>query len=134
MVNTMEGPLAELLITNSKDKISAYFTRIIQDERLYALGFCDLENRLLHETQAYPQDVTCRDTLNLAPNSSTLRSFSSGPLHIMSASIESNGRRLGRLLLLHDMRLFRWSPCWSHTSAGRSGSLGFEPWSRGKDC
>ncbi|MGZ9146650.1 MAG: trehalose-6-phosphate synthase, partial [Nitrospira sp.] len=62
MVNTMEGPLAELLVTNSKDKISAYFTRIIQDERLYALGFCDIENRLLYETQAYPQDVTCRDT------------------------------------------------------------------------
>ena len=34
MVNMMEGPLADLLVTNSKDKISAYFTRIIQDERL----------------------------------------------------------------------------------------------------
>ena len=49
------------------------------------------------------QDVTCKDTLDLASNSSTVRSFSSGPLHIASASIESNGRRLGRLLLIHDM-------------------------------
>jgi trehalose 6-phosphate synthase len=103
MVNTMEGPLADLLVSNSKGKIQAYFTRILQDERLYALGFCDLDHQLLYETQAYPQDVTCKDTINFASNSSTVRSFSSGPLHITSASIESNGRRLGRLLLIHDM-------------------------------
>lgn len=103
MINTMEGPLAELLASNSKGKILSYFTRILQDERLYALGFCDLDHQLLYETQAYPQDVTCKDTLNLASNSSTVRSFSSGPLHITSASIELNGNRLGRLLLIHDM-------------------------------
>jgi trehalose-6-phosphate synthase len=103
MVNTMEGPLADLLVSNSKEKILAYFTRLRQDERLYAVGFCDLDHHLLYETQAYPQDVTCKDTLDLASNSSTVRSFSSGPLHIASASIESNGRRLGRLLLIHDM-------------------------------
>ena len=103
MVNTMEGPLADLLVSNSKEKILAYFTRIRQDERLYAVGFCDLDHQLLYETQAYPQDVTCKDTLDLASNSSAVRSFSSGPLHIASASIESNGRQLGRLLLIHDM-------------------------------
>jgi len=103
MVNTMEGPLADLLASNSKGKILAYFTRILQDERLYALGFCDLDNRLLYETQAYPHDITCQDTRALAPDSSTVRSFGSGPLYITSASIESNGRPLGRLLLLHDM-------------------------------
>lgn len=103
MVNTMEGPLADLLMSDSKDKILAYFTRILQDERLYALGFCDLDHHLLYETQAYPRDVTCKATLDLASDSSTVRSFSSGPLHITSALIETNGRRLGRLLLIHDM-------------------------------
>ncbi|MDF0673958.1 MAG: trehalose-6-phosphate synthase [Nitrospira sp.] len=103
MINTMEGPLADLLVSDSKDKILAYFTRILQDERLYALGFCDLDHQLLYETQAYPQDVTCKATRDLASDSSTVRSFSSGPLHITSALIEANGRRLGRLLLIHDM-------------------------------
>ncbi len=107
MVSTMGGPLADLLVSHSQGKISTYFTRIVQDERLYALGFCDLENRLLYETQAYPQDVTCQDTLTHVPDSSTLQSFSSGALHITSAPIESNGRRLGRLLLLHDMRFIQ---------------------------
>lgn len=107
MVSTMGGPLADLMVSHSQGKISTYFTRIVQDERLYALGFCDLENRLLYETQAYPQDVTCQDTLTHVPDSSTLQSFGSGSLHITSAPIESNGRRLGRLLLLHDMRFIQ---------------------------
>lgn len=103
MFSTMEGPLSDLLISNSKNKIHTYFTRIIQDERLYALGFCDLDDRLLYETQAYPRDVTCKNTAGLLPDSSAVLSFSRGPLHITSALIESNGRPLGRLLLLHDM-------------------------------
>ena len=103
MISTMEGPLSDLLISNSKNKIHTYFTRIIQDERLYALGFCDLDDRLLYETQAYPRDVTCKNTARLLPDSSAVLSFSRGPLHITSALIESNGRPLGRLLLLHDM-------------------------------
>ena len=55
MVGTMERPLADLVATNSKNKIRAYFTRIAQDERLYAIGFCNRENRLLYETPILPR-------------------------------------------------------------------------------
>ena len=103
MVSTMEGPLSELLASNSKDKIHAYFTRIMQDERLYALGFCDLNNRLLYKTQTYPDEVTCESTAGLRPDSFTVLKLSRGPLHMASASIESKGHSVGRLLLLHDM-------------------------------
>jgi trehalose 6-phosphate synthase len=103
MVSTMEGSLSELLVSDSKDKILAYFTRIMQDERLYALGFCDLNNRLLYKTQAYPDEVTCESTASLRPDSSTVLKLSRGPLHLASASIESDGHSVGRLLLLHDM-------------------------------
>jgi trehalose 6-phosphate synthase len=103
MVSTMEGPLSELLASNSKDKIHAYFTRIMQDERLYALGFCDLNKRLLYKTQSYPDEVTCESTASLMPDSFTVLKLSRGPLHMASASIESKGHSVGRLLLLHDM-------------------------------
>ena len=103
MVRTMEGPLSELLVSDSKDKILAYFTRIMQDERLYALGFCDLNNRLLYQTQTYPDEVTCESTAGLMPDSFTVLKLSHGPLHMASASIESDGHSVGRLLLLHDM-------------------------------
>lgn len=103
MIGTMERPLADLVVANSKTKIRAYFTRIVQDERLYAIGFCTPENRLLYETQSYPEDVTCQATTSLAPGSSIMKSLDHGPIYITSAAIESNGRPLGRLLLLQDM-------------------------------
>ena len=103
MVSTMEGPLSELLASNSQDKIHAYFTRIMQNERLYALGFCDLKNRLLYKTQTYPDEATCESTASLMPDSFTVLKLNRGPLHMASASIESKGHSVGRLLLLHDM-------------------------------
>ena len=103
MVSTMEGPLSELLASNSQDKIHAYFTRIMQNERLYALGFCDLNNRLLYKTQTYPDEATCESTASLMPDSFTVLKLNRGPLHMASASIESKGHSVGRLLLLHDM-------------------------------
>lgn len=103
MVSTMEGPLSELLVSDSKDKILTYFTRIMQDERLYALGFCDLNNRLLYKTQTYPDEVTCESTASIRPDSSTVLKLKRGPLHMAAASIESKGHSVGRLLLLHDM-------------------------------
>src|SRR5207253_9260873 len=56
VASTMEAPLAELVATESKAKILAYFRRIIQDERLYALGLCDLQNHLLYRTQSFPDE------------------------------------------------------------------------------
>ena len=103
MVSTMEGPLSELLASNSKDKIHAYFTHIMQDQRLYALGFCDLNNRLLYKTQTYPDEATCESTAGLRPDSFTVLKLPRGPLHMASSSIESKGHSVGRLLLLHDM-------------------------------
>lgn len=94
MIGTMEGPLSDLVSTNSEKKILAYFTRISQDERLYAIGFCDLDNHLLYETQSYPKDVTCQVTTSLSPGSSTMMSLSHGLVYVTSASIESNGRPL----------------------------------------
>ena len=103
MVSTMEGPLSELLASNSKDKIHAYFTHIMQDQRLYALGFCDLNNRLLYKTQTFPDEATCESTAGLRADSFTVLKLPRGPLHMASSSIESKGHSVGRLLLLHDM-------------------------------
>ena len=55
----VEGPLGDLLASESRTKLLAYFNRIIQDERLFAIGFCDLHNRLLYKTFTYPDAITC---------------------------------------------------------------------------
>jgi hypothetical protein len=36
-----------------------YFDRIIQDQRIYALGYCDRGGRIAYATAAFPKDIRC---------------------------------------------------------------------------
>ena len=103
VASTIEAPLAELVTSESKRKILAYFHRIIQDERLYALGFCDSQNRLLYKTQTYPDEISCEGAASLVPASSEVFKLSHGLVHVAAAAIQAEGRSVGRLMLVHDM-------------------------------
>lgn len=103
IASTMEAPLAELVSTESKRKILAYFQRIIQDERLYALGFCDLQGRLLYKTQTYPAEISCEGAASLKAGAFEVFKLSRGPVHVAAAAIQAEGQPVGRLMLVHDM-------------------------------
>ncbi|HEY7533919.1 MAG TPA: trehalose-6-phosphate synthase, partial [Nitrospiraceae bacterium] len=103
IARTMEAPLAELLAAKAETKILSYFHRIIQDERLYALGFCDTQNRPRIKTPTWPEEISCDRAASVQPGSSTVLKLKEGPVHLASFSIEGERGRLGRLLLVHDM-------------------------------
>jgi trehalose-6-phosphate synthase len=103
IASTMEAPLADLVTTESKGKILRYFHRIIRDERLFAIGFCDLHNRLLYKTQTYPNEISCEGAASLRPDSSEVFKLSRGPVHVAAISVEAEGQPVGRLMLMHDM-------------------------------
>ena len=102
LASTMEVPLADLVVSRSRTKIFAYFHKVIQDERLYALGFCDMQQRLLYQTLTYPDQLSCESLAHLAPGSSEVVEFAQGPLHVVVATIQSAGKAQGRLMLVHD--------------------------------
>src|SRR4051812_7167494 len=54
ITNTMQEPLADLIHAGSSDKVVKFFNRAIQDERLFAVGFCDNQNLLRFKTQTFP--------------------------------------------------------------------------------
>lgn len=99
----VEAPLGDLLAAESKTKLVAYFNRIIQDERLFAIGFCDRNNRLLHKTPSYPEDITCEGKTTIPAGTTALVQLPRGAVHVSAVGIEGNGARLGRLMLVHDM-------------------------------
>ena len=80
-----------------------FFDKVIQDERLYALGFCDLQDRLLYQTLTFPDQLSCESLGHLSAGSSEVVKLRQGPLHVMSSTIQFNGRPTGRLMLVHDM-------------------------------
>ncbi|HLG19218.1 MAG TPA: trehalose-6-phosphate synthase [Bdellovibrionota bacterium] len=97
IVNTVEDTLIPLIEQKSKAKILTFFNRITQDERLFALGFCDPERSIAFRTQTFPEEIHCEST-----ESAILR-LAQGPLHVAYQVIEDKGRVLGTLVLIHDM-------------------------------
>jgi len=99
----VEPPLVDLLAAESKAKLLNYFHRIIQDERLFAIGFCDRDGKLVYKTLTYPESVPCDGTGTVAAGRTALLQLSQGAVHVAAVDIEGNGRRWGRLMLVHDM-------------------------------
>jgi trehalose 6-phosphate synthase len=99
----MEGPLTELLASESKAKLSAYFQRITKDERLFAIGFCDQNNHLTYKTETYPDSIPCAGPTAVNAGQTALVQLKQGPVHVSAVGIEANDRSLGRLMLVHDM-------------------------------
>ncbi|MBN8554869.1 MAG: trehalose-6-phosphate synthase [Deltaproteobacteria bacterium] len=98
--NTIQDSLTDLIKTNSKAKIISLFDHAIQDERLYALGFCDLNHHLKFKTQTFPVELECPKG---AENSNGINHLTPGSLHVASFAVVSEGTTLGHLILLHDM-------------------------------
>ncbi len=99
----VEGPLGDLLASESRSKLPAYFNRIIQDERLFAIGFCDIRNHLLYKTLTYPDAVTCEGKETIPAGETALVQLPRGAVHVSAVGIEGNAGPVGRLMLVHDM-------------------------------
>src|SRR5882757_5793556 len=61
IAKTAQEPLVELMQERkgAKERVVRYFERIIQGERIFALGFCDRSGKLAYATSAFPAAVRC---------------------------------------------------------------------------
>jgi trehalose 6-phosphate synthase len=103
IASTVEGPLVDLLAAESKSKMVTFLNRLTQDERLYAVGFCDRDNKLLYKTPTYPESIPCDGTAAVTPERTAVLQLAQGAVHVSAAEMQGNGRLLGRLMLVHDM-------------------------------
>lgn len=103
VTNTMAEPLAELISTNSKSKVAAFFKSVIQDERLYAIGFCDVSGVVRYQTDTFLKKFDCNSELLKNATNSAVFPLEKGSIHIAAHPIDYLGRPLGRLILVHDM-------------------------------
>jgi len=106
--NAVQEPLVELLTDKPRDKVrlqrvQAFFNRLVQDERLFALGFCDAAGALVHKTQALPPIVSCRPPEAPGEGGGYVLKLPGGPLHVAASPVMHDSQRLGELLIVHDM-------------------------------
>ena len=74
IAKTAQEPLVELLREprGAKQRVQRYFDRILQGERVYALGFCDRTGKLAYATSGFPAAVRCAQGDNAEERNSVL--------------------------------------------------------------
>src|SRR5947208_10363684 len=102
IANTMEEQLADLVEQGASGKISTLFTRALQDERLYALAFCDESGKQRYQTATYPSSLGCKPPVGTEEELSIVR-LKQGPLHVVQYPIYQGNDGIGSLILVHDM-------------------------------
>jgi hypothetical protein len=66
VANALSDSLAEALISNKAPRLQPLFDRTSQDERLFAIGLCDPDGKLLQKTERFPRSLSCVDVMELA--------------------------------------------------------------------
>ncbi|MEC4723167.1 trehalose-6-phosphate synthase [Noviherbaspirillum sp. CPCC 100848] len=104
LASTLEEPLLDHVPARSRARINQLFNKAIEDERLYALAFCDVNGNRIYSTSTYPAAVGCRDEgEGVEGGDKALVHLPRGPVHVARSLLMRDGEVLGRLVLVHDM-------------------------------
>ncbi|MDP1525995.1 MAG: trehalose-6-phosphate synthase [Rhodocyclaceae bacterium] len=103
VANTIAEPLLEQVAAGSKAKTNAFFVRITQDERLYAVGYCAGATGKPLASSLLPADIRCDNLTRFEAAGDHVLKSASGPLHVAVKSLTSGGNAAGKLVLVHDM-------------------------------
>ncbi len=103
ITSSMQDSMISMLADPVKGKILRLFSRVTQDERLYALGFCDPEGHLAYKTQTFPNEIPCEVPRSDSESHSRILQLPQGPLHLAFQPVVDSGNNYGQLVLVHDL-------------------------------
>src|SRR5262245_7375590 len=104
ITRTIQEPLADLVREGSRAKVLRYFDRLILDERLFAVGFCDTQARLVYKTVTFPPSIVCTGRHAGAMDiEGRVLNLDRGLVHVGDYELEADGKAYGHLVLVHDM-------------------------------
>ncbi|MGE3760193.1 MAG: trehalose-6-phosphate synthase, partial [Pseudobdellovibrionaceae bacterium] len=94
IANASTEALAALVKADDERRIKKFFERAIQDERLFALGFCSSQGLLRFRTSNLPPNVKCGKGGDVRTE---------GYLHVSQVPVMDDSFHVGDLILVHDM-------------------------------
>lgn len=104
VANTLSDAIADHLSGDNNQRLQTLFDRVLQDERLVAIGLCgEQETPLLH-TAALPDNMPCSQLRQAASRDSARMQLDGGGVQVSLYPIsDAHGQHLAELVLLHDM-------------------------------
>jgi trehalose 6-phosphate synthase len=103
IANTLHEPLEEQVRTGDRARMVQLFTRILQDERLYAMGLCPPGMLLPLGTASLPSEIRCGDLSRYETPAGHVMESPDGPLLVSVKPFEADGSPAGQLILVHDL-------------------------------
>lgn len=95
-----ESLASQLKSAHPQRAVAAFFNRLIEDERLFAIGYCASPEATVIASRTYPENLACRQ-MSASSELPPLISTPSGPLHVaIRPIVEIEG---GKLVLVHDL-------------------------------
>ncbi len=101
ITSSIEDSLVPAIASGSAKRVQSLFNRIVQDDRLYAVGFCDLKNEVIYKTVTFPNSISCAEALK--EQTSRVVNIPHGDVHLAHFTVDDEGKSLGRIILLHDL-------------------------------
>ena len=102
IASTVREPLTALIASGSDPRITLFFNRMLQDERLYAVGLCYGGRAQPVATPLFPRNLDCATIENEDGGRHVIRS-PNGLLHVAVRTLDGDEAALGWLALVHDM-------------------------------
>lgn len=102
LASTLQLPLREYVQANDQVRIKRLLDSAVQDERLFALAYCDSNGQLQYQTASYPASLGCWNAPDGGKRRSLVR-LPRGPVHVADTQIRDDVSVFGRLILVHDM-------------------------------
>ena len=98
----VQDPLTRLIAAGSDPRILQYFGRMLQDERLYALGLCFGSRGVPVATSLFPRTLDCAEIEKDDGGRQLIRS-GNGLYHVAIRRVDGDDDAHGWLALVHDM-------------------------------
>jgi trehalose 6-phosphate synthase len=122
--NSIRDQVATGLSTAAGANLVPFFERLVEDERLLALGFCGEGSQLEHATKRMPENVSCASVAR-----SKVDTFATvhdaGHRLLIGAFPLAVGAIRGHLIVLHDLRFVdeRASKAWFYAAGALLGAI-----------
>src|SRR5919106_4057296 len=103
VANALREPLQDVIQTDNRNRMLRFFTRITEDERLFAMGFCASPESRVVKTPALPDEIGCAGIDTVSQSGGRLVRSARGPLLVSVRPLVTEAAPAGRLIFVHDM-------------------------------
>jgi trehalose 6-phosphate synthase len=82
VANALSDSVTEAVLAGRPARLRPLFDRAAQDERLFAIGLCSPQGRLLQSTERFPKELTCAGAVEVARRAQPQLALAGGAVHV----------------------------------------------------